>query len=333
VSAPIFVVGTGRSGTTLLRFMLSAHPRIYITHEAAFYVYERAVPRRRYLDYYFQTPSFRWLRVDPARVRAALPDPLPPDRIGEAYAAVMREKAAQYGRARFGDKTPQHAARLGRIFEDFPDAKVVHIQRDPRDTAMSLSRMPWAPESLHLNARLCELERRQVAPFADRVLGIRLEDLLADPRATMGKVLGFVGEPWDDAVLDHPRHIPAANDMPPLPWLESAAGARSAPKPAWPSLPPAVIRMMERAARRVLDEGGYQRANLDREPGRLAVWWERWRRWPGEVRAVWALLRIAIRARDPRTFGSPRSQALWHQVNPGAWARYPGFEIPTPPSA
>ena len=32
--SPIFVVGTGRSGTTLLRFMLSAHPRIYITHEA-----------------------------------------------------------------------------------------------------------------------------------------------------------------------------------------------------------------------------------------------------------------------------------------------------------
>ena len=37
--APVFVVGTGRSGTTLLRQMLDAHPRIHVTHEAAFYFY------------------------------------------------------------------------------------------------------------------------------------------------------------------------------------------------------------------------------------------------------------------------------------------------------
>jgi hypothetical protein len=37
--APIFVIGTGRSGRTLLRQMLNAHPRIYITHEAFFYSY------------------------------------------------------------------------------------------------------------------------------------------------------------------------------------------------------------------------------------------------------------------------------------------------------
>ena len=38
--SPIFVIGTGRSGTTLLRQMLNAHPRIHITHEAGFYSYQ-----------------------------------------------------------------------------------------------------------------------------------------------------------------------------------------------------------------------------------------------------------------------------------------------------
>jgi hypothetical protein len=198
---------------------------------------------------------------------------------------------------------------------------------------MSLARMPWAPASLFLGARVCELERRQVAPFRERILSIRLEDLLADARGVMGRVLEFVGEPWDDAVLDHPRHIPTADDMPPLPWLESSAGARAAPRPSWPSLTPGVLRMVERASRRVMEEGGYAPGTLEpgREPGRLSVVWERLRLLPGELGAVWALLRIALRARDPRTFRSERSEALWKRVNPGSWSRYPGFEIPRPP--
>src|SRR5690349_12020259 len=219
---PIFVVGTGRSGTTLLRFMLSAHPRIYITHEASFYVWERMYPRRApaadFLRYYFQSPSFRWLRLDPERVMAGLPGDLPRSRIGEAYANVMRQKAAEYGRIRFGDKTPSHAAHLTRTFEDFPDARVVHITRDPRGTVLSLSRMPWAAASLYANAAFCEIERRKVCRDDRRVLKIRLEDLLTDARGTMGRVLEDVGEPWNDAVLDHARNVPDKNDMPPLPW-------------------------------------------------------------------------------------------------------------------
>ena len=59
--SPIFVVGTGRSGTTLLRTMLNAHPRIYLTHEASFYVAEVAARRldgRAWLERYFESPSF-----------------------------------------------------------------------------------------------------------------------------------------------------------------------------------------------------------------------------------------------------------------------------------
>jgi hypothetical protein len=333
--APIFVIGTGRSGTTLLRFMLSAHPRIYISHEASFYVVEqlfpRRAPRRDFLDYYFRTPSFRWLRVDPARVVAGLPDPLPRERVPDAYAAVMREKAAQYGRVRYGDKTPSHAAHLGRIFRDFPGARVVHIVRDPRGTVQSLTRMPWASGSLAVNALFCEIERRQVARYRDRVLQIRLEDLLADPRATMGRVLDHVGEPWDDAVLDHARHLPDPNDMPPYPWLQSAAGDRVAPAAAFAGLSPLEVRAIERTTRRIMVEFGYAPAELADEPSALAVWWERMRGIPALVRCLRSFARLARYGRDANNLDSPRMKALWREVNPGAWSRYPGFEIPDPP--
>jgi Sulfotransferase family len=332
-AAPIFVIGTGRSGTTLLRLMLCAHPRIYITHEASFYVWESIHGRRGPLDaflaYYFQTHSFRWLRLDPSRVTASLPSS--PPRLADVYAGVMREKAASYGRPRFGDKTPSHAAHLGRVFEDFPGARVVHIVRDPRDTALSLSRMPWACASLQANAGLCEIERKQVAPYRDRMLQIRLEDLLAAPQDTMKEVLAYVGEPWDDAVLDHARHAPDPHDMPPLPWLESAAKDRRAPEKKWLALTPADIRIIEHVAQRVMKEHGYAPAELADEPSRLSLAWARICDLPEIVRCLVAYTRLGWRMRDARTFDTPAVKALFHRVNPGSWALYPGFDLPAAP--
>src|SRR5262249_2420369 len=148
-------------------------------------------PRREFLDYFFQTPQFRRLRIDPAPILAALPDPLPPARIGEAFAAILRAKAAEYGKVRFGDKTPGHSKHLDRIFPAFAGPRVIHIVRDPRATAESLARMPWGSPSLLANALRLEQERALVEPYRDRVLQIRLEDLLADARATLGRVLDF----------------------------------------------------------------------------------------------------------------------------------------------
>ena len=334
--SPIFIVGTGRSGTTLLRFMMSAHPRIYITHEASFYLWERLfprkAPRRAFLDYYFQSLSYRWLRLDPSLVTEGLPDPLPRERMCDAYAALMRAKAAHYGRVRFGDKTPSHAAFLGRIFEDFPEARVIHIVRDPRGVALSLSRMPWAPGSLYANARFCEVERRQVEPYKRRVLQIRLEDLLGDARGTMGRVLEHVGEPWDDAVLDHARHIPDPHDMPPFPWLESSAHPRGERGVKWrEALTPVEIRMIERQARRVMAAHGYEPAKLEREPDGLAIWWQGFKQLPLRLHALGCYAHMAWRARDARNFDSEKSNQLWHRLNPPAWQHYPGFVLPPAP--
>ena len=318
--------------------MLCAHPRIYVTHEASFYVWEWLRPRRatgaELLDYYFQTPSFRWLRVDPARVLDGLPADLPRARVGEAYAAVMREKAAQYGRPRFGDKTPSHAAHLERIFSDFPDARVVHIVRDPRGTSLSLSRMPWAAESLYANTVFCELERRQVKKDDPRILKIRLEDLLGDARTTMGRVLEHVGEPWDEAVLDHAKNIPDKHDMPPLPWLESAARDRAAPTHDWKGMTPLQIRMVEHVGRHIMKEFGYAPAPLDAadEPSRLAVWWAELKELPSTVRylaAYWGLSRFL---HDPNNFDTEETRRRFRRVNPGSWARYPGFDMPFAPA-
>ncbi len=336
-TAPIFVVGTGRSGSTLLRLLLCAHPRIYVAHEASFYVWEalypKKAPRRAFLDYFFQTFSFRWQGVDPAEVVAGLPDPLPTERVGEAFGAMMRLKAAQYGRPRYGDKTPSHAASLKRIFEDFPDARVIHIVRDPRGTVLSLSRMPWASASLWADAAFLEVERKQVLPFRDRLLEVRLEDLLADPRSEMGRVLEHVGEAWDEAVLDHPAHIPDHADMPPLPWLSSARRPLGKPGARWESMPPVHIRLVEWLTRHWMKQYGYERAALAQEPGRPKVAWAGLRSLPEAVRFAWQYIRLGLRYRDPRNFESAETTRLFHTLNRESWSLYEDFEeMPRPPA-
>ena len=44
--APIFLIGCGRSGTSLLRSMLNAHPRIYLLQESAFFSWTGKLPGR-----------------------------------------------------------------------------------------------------------------------------------------------------------------------------------------------------------------------------------------------------------------------------------------------
>jgi hypothetical protein len=326
--SPIFVVGTGRSGTTLLRFMLSAHPRIYLTHEASFYVWESLLPKREFPEAFFETHSFRWLRVDPARVRARLTGS---STSGDAFSAVMREKASQYGRVRWGDKTPGHTHFLKRIFEDFPEAKVVHIVRDPRSTVLSLCRMPWASRSPYANAVYCEIDWKRAAPFRERMLQIRLEDLLAKPRETMGRVLEHVGEPWDDAVLDHPAHIPAKDDMPPYPWLEVAARARGAPEQGWPGLTPVQIRMIERLTQRTMKGAAYAPAELAAKVSLPAVWRAGLGEVPESLRHLMTYYRHTRAITAERDF-TGEALALFRLINPEAWARYPGFEMPVAPA-
>ncbi len=337
-AAPIFVVGPGRSGTTLLQCMLRAHPRIYIAHETAFYIADRFCPRgasgREFLEYYFQTWWFRWLGIDPERVLAGLPNPLPRRQIGLAFAAVMREKAALHGRTRFGDKTPGHTGCLGQIFADFPDARVIHVVRDPRDNVQSLQQMPWMHSSLVFNALYLADERNLVAKFRGRMLEVRLEDLLAQPRETMARVLDYIGEPWDDAVLDHARSLPEEKDVPPMPWHARATRDREAAPERRDVLSALQIRMVELIAWRTMKEAGYKRARLENTPGLLAVLWAIAREIPmATLGLIYAMRFAQMMRRNPAALDQPENRAIMKRLNPQAWTQYAGHDMPVPPAA
>ncbi len=337
-SAPIFVVGTGRSGTTLLRRVLCAHPRIHIAHELSFYVWRDLAGRRRdaasFVRYFFRTFSFRWQRLDPAEVLRRLPSaPDRPEALPAVFETVMRCLAEREGKARFGDKTPGHASHLAQIYADFPEARVVHVVRDPRGTLPSLARMPWASGADLANAFLYEGDFRATEAYRERLLRVRLEDLVAEPEPTLRRVLDFVGEPFDPRVLEHSAHPPHHDGAPPLPWLAGAARPVATGRAAGASLPPLRLRKIEWLCRRAMAAYGYAPADPAEVPefSPLRLWLAILREVPETVRTVWILGRLMARYRDPANFDDPATDALFARLNPGAWRHYPGFEMPRPP--
>ncbi len=271
---PIFIVGMSRTGTSLLRAMLNAHPSLHIAQESAFYQWSRPDRLRscttalRWFEGYARTASFRLLQVDPGPIAAAIPPDRPRSELGRlVLPLVLGAAAARRGKARWGDKTPLHSQRLDAIFADFPEAKVIFVTRHPVHTVGSILSMPWGTDSALFNAALYRGVSEAVARQGARVLTLRLEDLRADPRATLAQALAFLDEPWDEAVLHHAER--ADQHDPPLPWLASAAGPLARGERGL-ALKPALARLVEAITAPAMRSSGYAPVPLSEEPGLLS---------------------------------------------------------------
>ena len=213
---PIFVVGAPRSGTSLLRAMLNRHPRLGLCDETFFFywVAERqrvfgdladATRRARAIDRFLETRRIARLGLDRALLRthlqaAALDYP-------RFFRALLDFYARAQGKARGGEKTPQHALVARTLLDWYPDARLLHIVRDPRDVVASLKRMPWGSGSRLADARLWSACVAAAAACADdprhgpRCLLVRYETLIAEPGPELARVCAFLGEPFVPAMV------------------------------------------------------------------------------------------------------------------------------------
>ena len=208
-----FIVGVGRSGTTLLRLMLDAHPDLAIPAETHFLpalikVAEETQDRRAALQVLARAQTWPNLGIDLAAVDQAFSalDPFSPS---GAVRAVFRLYAEGQGKSRWGDKTPTYRAHLSEIARAVPEARFIHIMRDGRDVALSYRGLWFGPgDDIKDQARFwvdqIELARAQAQhlPF---YLELKFEDLVTQPQAELDRVCRFLELPFDQAMLDYPR--------------------------------------------------------------------------------------------------------------------------------
>ncbi len=157
--APIFVFGAGRSGTTLLRSLLSAHPRIAVTPETHFMKQAarfgdlttgQIYDVNTFWAKYRSLTRFRDLDVDADRCRRLMDEAAGdgPITLKIMFEAVLAAYLEQAGKARVGEKSPSHVHYARPLLDWWPDARAVIIRRDPRAVVASQLKSPWVAERL-----------------------------------------------------------------------------------------------------------------------------------------------------------------------------------------
>jgi hypothetical protein len=206
-----FVVGATRSGTTLLRLMLDAHPDVGIPSETHFF--KKLI---RTSESWSITPEQlagkivdhkRWgdFHLDPDELRARF-DAIEPFNLSDALRSFYRLYAEKQGKTRWGDKTPGYLRYMDQIELVLPEARFIHLIRDGRDVALSVLPMNWGPESITEAAELW-VERVTLAQEngkgVQHYTELRYEDLVTDTEGELRRIAEFLELPWDPAMLEY----------------------------------------------------------------------------------------------------------------------------------
>jgi Sulfotransferase family len=287
VNPYVFIVGCARSGTTLLRRMLDAHPDIAITREthwiAKWFERQQGVTPDGYvtddlLPTLVNYEKFARMGIDEAELRALIRSESP-----LTYARFVSFVFDLYGRDQgknlVGDKTPSYVLRIPMLHALWPTARFVHLIRDGRDVALSmlawertrlLSRFSTWKEHPLVTAALVWASRVRLGIEAGRELGpklyheVRYESLVARPAEESARLCDFLGVPCEDAMLrfheGRERHDSGLSAK--KAWRPITAGLRD-----WRSeMASEGIGRFEAAAGDVLGELGYERAAASAEP-------------------------------------------------------------------
>lgn len=208
--APSFIVGFARSGTTLLATMLDRHSQIAVTPETHFFdQYVATAPsgaksKAMLVNRLLEQPRILDLGIGPDPILQAFED-FDCDARGLLCATLEAYRHKQ-GKQYVIEKTPAHLPYVPLIFDWFPNARVLYIERDGRDAVMSLMRMPWSHRNLRRHARMWRwcvgLAESFEKRFADRWMTVRYEALVRRPERELDRICGFLGVSREEAQLD-----------------------------------------------------------------------------------------------------------------------------------
>ncbi len=206
-----FIVGCGRSGTSLLQAMVSSHPDVIVPIETKFFSVvspgHEEVPDVSAA--WAHAKRFWWIReleLDDARVidgaQASGLAPWP-----AVFVGMLTEFRESHEKARVGEKSPGHMRNVPSLASWFPNARFIHIVRDPRAVCLSFLNADFAGNHIarHIRAWRNSIDRhlRYAERMPDdRYTMVRYEDLVRDPEPEMRRLADFLGLAFDPAMLD-----------------------------------------------------------------------------------------------------------------------------------
>jgi len=208
--APVFVVGSARSGTTLLYDMLLSAGgfALYLGESNIFNLLAPRFGnlglrknRERMFEVWAGSSLFRISGLDRRQIERTILEEC--RNAGDFLRIVMDEVAQQQGAHRWAGNAPEEILHLGEIKRTVPDALIIHVIRDGRDVSLSLSQkryirpFPWkereTPEGAALYWQWIVGKGRAASISLGRdYTEVRFEELIADPRAVLRRLSEFL---------------------------------------------------------------------------------------------------------------------------------------------
>lgn len=210
--SPIFVVGSPRGGTHLMRFCLSRHSRIYVAPETNFF--SSIYGRRRLLSesqlrqyshaivkQVFDSGDLSIHEFD--HIQSSMREKIAREArsFRDLAIIIMREFAIAQGKPRWGEKTPFHLLYVDEILAMFPHAKIINMQRDPRNVVASSMRAGHVPTDFHWAVAQYRVGAKETRRQAARMLTVDYGRFTHDPEATLRQVAEYVGEAFEAEML------------------------------------------------------------------------------------------------------------------------------------
>lgn len=277
--APVFVLGCGRSGTTLLYHMLlsSGNFAVYRTESNVINLLEPRFGdlsvvrnKRRLLDAWYKTRLYTLSDLEKGpleeRVMAECKNG------GDFLRIIMEQMAHKQGMERWADTTPEHLLHLHRIKKTIPNALIIHIIRDGRDSALStdkqgyIRRLPWDKTPSVMVAGLywewmVNKGRKDGRDLRGDYTEVRFEELVEWPRETLARLGTFI-----DHDLDYDRIQKVGIGSVSAPNTSFQDGSETFnPAGRWKSsYTPENLAMLEGLIGGTLQELGYELGTKDR---------------------------------------------------------------------
>jgi tetratricopeptide (TPR) repeat protein len=194
---PIFIIGMPRSGTSLVEQILASHPAVF------------GAGGRKLLGKILDDVCAISGIADTFPEMVAAMTAAQFEELGAGYVAELAKLAPDA--KRITDKLPSNFFFAGLIHLALPNARIIHVLRDPVDTCMSCYSILFA-DGNPFSYDLAELGRyyrhyaalmahwHRVLP-AGRILDVRYEDVVADLEGQARRMLAHCGLDWDPACL------------------------------------------------------------------------------------------------------------------------------------
>ena len=279
--APVFVLGCGRSGTTLLYHMLlsAGDFAVYRAESNAINLLDPRFGdlsvrrnKERLMDAWLASKLFDRSGLEAEAIRAKVIAECRNG--GDFLRIVMGEMARQQGVQRWADCTPEHLLHLHRIKETIPEALIIHIIRDGRDVALStdklgyIKRVPWDRKPSVMVAGLywewiVNRGREDGRKLGSDYVEVRFEELVAEPRTTLAKLSDFIEHDLD---YDRIQRVGIGSvSEPNTSFKGQRTDGKFSPVGRWKKgFSPENLVMFEALVGQTLEELGYPLATTDR---------------------------------------------------------------------